>query len=183
MIDLIMTPINAVEAQAILGLSDNNYAAAVASGLLRRSVNFEARVSQRTALHSFFDLLTFILLMKKDQWDWFLGDEDIEIIVCNIHTRHLAAINTPNQGRKPRHSSIEVQDLAWIGVDPEYVDELLPVARQIENIWHHLIREVLIEVECARDVAFVRPSAETLLALQGQVGATADQWQAIPWVH
>lgn len=177
LLDPIAVPINGIEAQAILGLSKANYDIAVAIGLLDKSLTAEGRASPRTAHHSFIDLLTFILAMKRYDWNWIVSPDDIDLIVTRLREKHITNFDLTSEvdyfvqiGR--------VSDL--MGDSPagvEHDDALKSVVREIEMIWHNLFKEVEIELNTERGTAMPKVSKGQLLLLQKQVLQSIDHWQ------
>ncbi|WP_264773253.1 hypothetical protein [Defluviimonas salinarum] len=64
MIDPAYTPFSGHEAQLALSITHGVYVQAIRRGDLVRSVHFEARVSQATAMHSMVDIVAFDVLLK-----------------------------------------------------------------------------------------------------------------------
>lgn len=131
-------PLSALEVQSILGLPANSYAIAVSAGILLKSAYFAERCSTRTSLHTFDDLLHFVLWAHLDTWSGLLDQEDLCQILAQIEEIRLnrTGVNLNTNLTLKLTSKLDVE--ATI----EVKDEIRRAIARIDVIWCSLLQSV-----------------------------------------
>ncbi|EBA11805.1 hypothetical protein RCCS2_17791 [Roseobacter sp. CCS2] len=135
-------PLSALEVQAILGLSSDNYDAVVSAGLLRKGVHFVERQSTRTSLHNFHDLLHLVLWSHLERWAGILDQEDLCLILDQVETARVRGVNVDPDVTV----SYEPFRRKAVGLDAEIQDELERVTLEIDDIWCSLVKSIRYEL-------------------------------------
>ena len=119
-------------------------------------------------------------MLKRDDWSWIVSTEDIDLMITNLANRHASRFSAKSESSYFAQVGRLSEQLGDDSENLEYQDALRMVILDIETIWHHIFRQVEMEVASDCNARRARASEKDFNLLREKILPAINQWLEKP---